>query len=107
MGLSTPLCDGSNRTAVSVVLRRASFNQSSLFLPLETLPEARPPLSILYCNNVVIMTPHDPSKLFASDIALFDDVQLDQYLEANGRLKCRTVEFFTLLMSIGGQTRPG
>ncbi|KAI4287427.1 MAG: hypothetical protein L6R35_003311, partial [Caloplaca aegaea] len=32
------------------------------------------------------MTPHDPSKLFASDIALFDDVQLDQYLEANGRL---------------------
>ncbi|KAL8654599.1 MAG: hypothetical protein Q9210_001412 [Variospora velana] len=31
------------------------------------------------------MTPHHPSKLFASDIALFDDAQLDQYLEATGR----------------------
>ncbi|KAL9013440.1 MAG: hypothetical protein Q9173_001867 [Seirophora scorigena] len=36
------------------------------------------------------MTPHQPQfhpfKLFASDIALFDDAQLDQYLEANGRI---------------------
>ncbi|KAL8913492.1 MAG: hypothetical protein Q9171_001680 [Xanthocarpia ochracea] len=44
--------------------------------------------------DVVIMTLHQPqfclSKLFASDIALFGDAQLDQYLEANGR--CVRVE---------------
>ncbi|KAL8907052.1 MAG: hypothetical protein Q9207_001632 [Kuettlingeria erythrocarpa] len=53
------------------------------------------------------MTPSNPqfhvSKLYASEIALFDDAQLDQYLEANGRLEGLAVESLILLIFVRGQ----
>lgn len=81
---------------VALALIGQVFSGSKLF---RVRPPPRRAVCQRYCNNVVIMTPHQPrtrsSKLFASDIALFDDAQLDQYLEANGRLECRIVESFT------------